>query len=117
MHVRVMSAKKRKFINCFLPIWVFKAKRDSERFAKVRERDGDNCWQCGHPMVFDGPHPNKGRAATIEHVLPLAKGGTSALDNLRLCHVGCNRHLADRDPGQKERMRHPRARSLFGNRA
>ena len=76
----------------------------------MRERDGDNCWRCGHPMVFDGKHPNDGRAVTVEHHVPLSKGGTWALDNLRLCHVGCNRHLADNDPEQKERMRQPLAR-------
>jgi 5-methylcytosine-specific restriction endonuclease McrA len=95
----------------FLPPWVFKAQRHKERAKQVRARDGDNCWHCGHPMVFDGKHRNAGRAATIEHHKPLSKGGTWALDNLRLCHVGCNRHLADHDPEQKERMRLPLARS------
>lgn len=52
-----------------------------------------------------GPPYNRGKAATIEHVMPLASGGTSALSNLRLCHVGCNRHLGAHDPAQKERMR------------
>src|SRR5690606_12266169 len=98
--------------NWFLPGWVVKSQRRKERAKQVRARDGDNCWRCGHPMVFDGPHPNAGRAATVEHLVPLSKGGTWALDNLRLCHVGCNRHLADHDPEQKERMRQPLARSL-----
>jgi 5-methylcytosine-specific restriction endonuclease McrA len=101
---------KRKFANCFLPHWVFKARDKKARLALLRERDGDLCWCCGNRMVFGGPHPNRGRAATIEHVLPRSRGGTWALDNLRLCHVGCNRHLADRDPAQKEQMRHPRVR-------
>jgi len=96
---------KRTAANWFLPHWAFKARRKKQRFAEVRARDGDACWRCGHPMVFDGPHPGAGRAATIEHVQPLSKGGTWALANLRLCHVGCNRHLADNDPAQKERMR------------
>ena len=55
-------------------------------------------------MRFEGP-PNCGKAATLEHLMPLSKGGTWAIDNLRLCHVGCNRHLGDRLPEQKERMR------------
>lgn len=55
-------------------------------------------------MRFGGL-PNCGKAATIEHCMPLSRGGTWALDNLRLCHVGCNRHLADHPPEQKERMR------------
>ena len=55
-------------------------------------------------MRFGGP-PNCGKAATIEHYLPRSKGGGDGLRNLRLCHVGCNRHLADHLPEQKERMR------------
>jgi len=74
--MRLVTKKKRKFINCYLPWWAFTKKRQKERFIEVRERDGDNCWRCGHPMVFDGKHPNKGRAATVEHVLALSKGGT-----------------------------------------
>ena len=103
----------RRAPNWFLPGWVFRLHKRKERARKVRARDGDDCWRCGHPMVFDGRNANAGRAATVEHVLPLSKGGTWALDNLRLCHVGCNRHLADRDPAQKERMRLPRARKRF----
>lgn len=102
-----MAKRARKW---FMPGWVFTARRRKDRAEQVRARDGDDCWRCGHPMVFDPRHPNAGRAATVEHVMPLSKGGTWALDNLRLCHVGCNRHLADRDPEQKERMRLPLAR-------
>lgn len=55
-------------------------------------------------MSFNGPR-NAGRAATFEHLTPLSKGGTWELENLRLCHVGCNRHLGDKTREQKERMR------------
>lgn len=98
-----------------MPGWVFKKRRRKARLAQVRARDGDNCWVCAHPMVFDSPHPNRGRAATLEHVLPQSHGGTDALENLRLVHAGCNRHLAANTPEQKERMRQPRARKLFGS--
>jgi hypothetical protein len=37
--------------------------------------------------------------------MPRSDGGTNAADNLRLCHPGCNRHLADHEPAQKERFR------------
>jgi 5-methylcytosine-specific restriction endonuclease McrA len=74
------------------------------RAAKLRAIHGDLCWRCGHKMRFDGL-PNCGKAATIEHIMPRSLGGTSAIDNLRLCHVGCNRHLGARTPEQKERMR------------
>lgn len=91
----------------WLPRWFKQVERKRRLAVALRERDGDDCWRCHHPMVFAGRHPNRGRAATIEHVMPLSKGGTWALDNLVLCHVGCNRHLGANDPAQKERMRLP----------
>jgi 5-methylcytosine-specific restriction endonuclease McrA len=72
--------------------------------ADLRKRHGDDCWRCSSPMRFHGL-PNRGKAATIEHLTPLAKGGGWDLENLRLCHVGCNRHLGARTRVQKERMR------------
>ena len=90
--------------------WVLAQVEKKQRFAAVRARDGDDCWRCNRPMRFEGP-PNCGKAATIEHVLPRSKGGGDDLGNLRLCHVGCNRHLADHPPEQKERMRINRAKA------
>jgi 5-methylcytosine-specific restriction endonuclease McrA len=81
------------------------------RVAKLRALHGDKCWRCNYPMRFEGP-ANCGRAATIEHLLPVSKGGTNNLDNLRLCHVGCNRFLGANTPEQKERMRINVSRSL-----
>lgn len=37
------------------------------------------CWICGRP-----------NADTLDHVVPLADGGTNALDNLRPAHRACN---------------------------
>lgn len=93
--------------NWFLPGW-WHRREHRRRLAALRARDGDLCWRCNRPMRFEGP-PNCGRAATIEHYLPRSKGGGDELDNLRLCHVGCNRHLANHEPAQKERMRINRA--------
>jgi 5-methylcytosine-specific restriction endonuclease McrA len=78
--------------------------RKRQRLAHLGARDGDDCWRCNRPMRFGGT-PNCGKAATIEHLTPLSLGGTWALDNLVLCHVGCNRDLGDRPRAQKERMR------------
>ena len=86
------------------PRWWWRHAEKKQQRKALRARDGDLCWRCQYPMRFDGP-PNCGKAATIEHVIPQAKGGSDDLDNLRLCHVGCNRHLADHEPEQKERMR------------
>jgi 5-methylcytosine-specific restriction endonuclease McrA len=96
--------RKKSHPKWFLPGWVHRRLREREKFAQVRALWGDDCWRCNKPMRFEGP-PNCGKAATIEHLTPLSKDGTWALDNLRLCHVGCNRHLGDRPREQKERMR------------
>ena len=95
---------KRKLIKAWMPGWWHTRQKRKARVAEVRHRDGDDCWRCGFPMRF-GPPYNVGKSATVEHVLALASGGTWALENLRLCHVGCNRHLGVNSPEQKERMR------------
>jgi 5-methylcytosine-specific restriction endonuclease McrA len=52
-----------------------------------------------------GPPYNTRQSATVEHLLALSLGGTWAVDNLRLCHKGCNRHLGIEKPEQKEKTR------------
>ena len=94
----------RKNIAKYLNPWMFVREKRQRKFELVRQRDGDICWRCGHGMDFT--EPRKGRkSATIEHVMPLSLGGTWALENLVLCHVGCNRHLGANPPEQKQRMR------------
>jgi 5-methylcytosine-specific restriction endonuclease McrA len=44
-----------------------------------------NCAICGGPG-----------ADTADHILPLSKGGTSALSNLRPAHLSCNARRGDR---------------------
>lgn len=99
-----VEKRKRRAPKWALPAWVHRLLRQRAKRDAVRARDGDGCWRCGHPMQFDGK-PNCGKAATIEHYQALSLGGTWALENLRLCHVGCNRHLAANTPEKKERMR------------
>lgn len=46
------------------------------------DRDGQTCYLCNQPMTY--------RAATIDHVQPLAKGGKDDMSNYRLAHPLCN---------------------------
>jgi 5-methylcytosine-specific restriction endonuclease McrA len=55
----------------------------------LAERDGDRCWYCG--CTFDPREDGGGRTLTVDHVEPLAAGGLSSLENLRLCCSTCNR--------------------------
>lgn len=95
---------KKKAAKWFMPGWWHARQKQKALLALVRGRDGDLCWFCGHRMRF-GPPYNVGKAATIEHLLAKSLGGKSDAHNLRLCHVGCNRHLGVHPPEQKERMR------------
>jgi 5-methylcytosine-specific restriction endonuclease McrA len=88
----------------WVPWWIRKHRDKRAKRESIRLRDGDDCWQCGKPMRFGAPF-NTRRSATIEHVQAQANDGTDDLDNLRLCHKGCNRHLGTNTPEQKERMR------------
>ncbi|MGH8973133.1 MAG: HNH endonuclease [Acidimicrobiia bacterium] len=63
-------------------------RRDATVIA-LAERDGDRCWYCG--CGFDEREDGGGRTLTIDHVEPLADGGTSSLANLRLSCSTCNR--------------------------
>ncbi len=66
------------------------AKRD-----QLRARDRDACWWCFKSMDFSGT-ARATQKPTIEHLHPKALGGGNELDNLVLCHPGCNKQLADR---------------------
>lgn len=44
---------------------------------KLYERDGNRCFYSGKEMTID--------EATIEHLIPLSKGGKNNIDNLVLC--------------------------------
>jgi hypothetical protein len=58
-------------------------KKRSVRYRKHRKglakKYGSQCWICGH----DG-------ADTIDHVIPLCKGGSNHRANLMLAHRSCN---------------------------
>lgn len=46
------------------------------------DRDGEICYLCNNPMRY--PH------VTIDHVIPLHRGGKDNLSNYRLVHSLCN---------------------------
>jgi len=56
---------------------------------KLVERDGTDCWICGHPIDMNLPR-NHEESATIEHRHSISNGGGNMLENLRLSHKCCN---------------------------
>lgn len=50
---------------------------------QIIERDGCACYLCGRELTFD--------EVTLDHVTPLARGGTHTADNLRVACMTCNK--------------------------
>lgn len=55
----------------------------------LRERDGDNCIVCKEPIDFSLSNRDP-MMVSLEHVVPLSKGGTHSYDNTALSHLRCN---------------------------
>ncbi|MEO6627619.1 MAG: HNH endonuclease signature motif containing protein [Aquihabitans sp.] len=62
---------------------------------KIYERDGWKCKICRKAVKRDAvvPHP---MAPTIDHILPLAAGGTHEPANVQCAHFLCNAQKGDR---------------------
>jgi 5-methylcytosine-specific restriction endonuclease McrA len=57
------------------------------------------CAICGQPVDKTLKYPNP-MCGTADHIIPIARGGDpSALDNLQLAHMRCNRLKSDKLPG------------------
>lgn len=52
---------------------------------------GNRCWYC--ERSFDGI---KKRRRTLDHLIPLSRGGSHLITNLVLCCSGCNNLKSDR---------------------
>jgi len=67
-------------------------KRNSATRDKHRARiakDQPACHICGKPIDYTLPHLDP-MYFVVDHVKPLAKGGTDTLDNKRAAHRECN---------------------------
>ena len=56
---------------------------------KLIERDGEYCYLCGDGVHFNN-HYNDPKYPTIEHVMPIARGGTHSWDNVKVACRECN---------------------------
>jgi hypothetical protein len=100
----------RTIARCLNP-WAYRREQREQRFAALRERDGDTCRRCRRPIRFDLPAGHD-RGAKIEQVRPGADG-SKGLDNLCLTHGRCNATPADRTTEIRERLRPRREAELF----
>src|SRR5574343_918997 len=64
--------------------------------AALFERDGWRCRLCGVPVDREAKWPAPG-FATLDHIVPLAKGGSHTAANLQTAHLKCNVSKGARD--------------------
>lgn len=62
-----------------------------EKFLNVEvfERDDWLCGLCGEPVDKDLAWPDP-MSASLDHIIPLSRGGAHTLDNVQLAHLVCN---------------------------
>ena len=58
--------------------------------AGLRRRDGDTCPYCGVTMTFNAGTEWVPSKASIEHIVPIDRGGDDTWGNLTLCCMRCN---------------------------
>lgn len=75
-----------------------KSTKMTRRIIALRERDGNCCGICRLQMLFNPESKHDKLRATIDHILELCNGGTSARENLRLAHRHCNNGRANHTP-------------------
>ncbi|QFP94882.1 HNH endonuclease [Mycobacterium phage Marshawn] len=68
-----------------------------ERFRRAIKRGKPDCAVCGLPIDYEANHLDP-LSFQIDHVTPLARGGTDTLDNIQACHRRCNRDKGDSLP-------------------
>lgn len=62
---------------------------DRVLLAEVAARDGFVCGWCGLPVDLAVPWPDR-MSKSLDHIVPLSKGGGHELGNVQLMHLGCN---------------------------
>lgn len=71
----------------------------------IYERDKYRCHICGHEVAMAKRHPHP-LAPTIDHVVPLRRGGTHTMDNVKCAHSLCNCVKSDKEKIDPHRFYH-----------
>lgn len=56
-------------------------RRGRKKLLQLIERYGLHCWLCNRAIT---------RRPTMDHVMPVSRGGSHHIENLRLAHFTCN---------------------------
>lgn len=73
------------------------------RLVDVAERDGHRCQLCGRAVRPSLAHPHP-MSASLDHVVPLSKGGEHTMANVQLAHLDCNMRKGNRPAGEQLRL-------------
>lgn len=57
--------------------------------SKLYFRDKGLCQICNQPVLIDVAYPDP-QCLSIDHIVPISKGGTSSIKNLQITHLRCN---------------------------
>lgn len=60
-------------------------------YKEIYIRDNYVCQICGEPVKMNEKYPHP-LSSSIDHIIPLAKGGTHERKNVQLSHLTCNLH-------------------------
>ena len=70
------------------------AEQDGHTEEEVILKWGTNCHICGEPIDMDAPRrvgvPDWEKSLHLDHVIPLVKGGSHTLENVKPAHALCN---------------------------
>ena len=69
----------------------------------IAERDKFRCGLCGGKVNMKLTHPDP-LFGSIDHIIPLSRGGSNDLSNLQLAHLRCNLSKNDRPVGEQLRL-------------
>lgn len=68
-----------------------------DRHRRTIARDDPPCHICGNEINYQAGHLDP-LSFTIDHIIPLNRGGTDTIDNVAAAHRRCNRDKSDRVP-------------------
>jgi hypothetical protein len=92
------------------------ARKDPPKWQQVAQRSGSKCWLCGTRTFADDRQRTAGGERlgstypTVDYVIPVERGGTHVMDNLRIAH----RHCAEVRRGNPARTEFGTPRRTYG---